>query len=306
MEDNNDNSVYFDVKQLQVLDILYATRSVTKTAERMGQTQPTISTWLKQIREKVGDPLFIRTAKEMIPTPRAEAVVMKAREALETMRQICGDEPRFDPATSTRTFRMCVPDSAHITLMPKLLQCIRDVAPNIQVETLTVDQQAPHLLESGEADLAFGGFIPGMDTGFYQQALIKQDFICLAGMDHPRIHGKLTVEDYQREAHVAVSYGGIRGVNALIKNALLTNHIERRVLLTLTGFLGVGKVIATTDLITTLPRNVGEALASQSELQVLQCPVPIPSYMIKQYWHARYHRDPGNQWFRKLVVQLAE
>ena len=36
---------YFDVKQLQLLDVLYATRSVTKTAERLGQTQPTVSTW---------------------------------------------------------------------------------------------------------------------------------------------------------------------------------------------------------------------------------------------------------------------
>lgn len=62
----------------KLLDVLHSTRSVTKTAERLGQTQPTISTWLKQIRDKVGDPLFIRTAKEMIPTPRADQIVEKA------------------------------------------------------------------------------------------------------------------------------------------------------------------------------------------------------------------------------------
>ena len=140
MDDRTDTSSYFDVKQLQLLDVLYATRSVTKTAERLGQTQPTISTWLKQIRDKVGDPLFIRTSKEMIPTPRADLMVKKAREILEAMRQISGAVPHFDPATSTRIFRMCAPDSAHITMIPRLLQCIRDTAPNVQMETLPVSE----------------------------------------------------------------------------------------------------------------------------------------------------------------------
>ena len=306
MDDHHDTSGYFDVRQLQLLDVLYTTRSVTRTAERLGQTQPTVSTWLKQIRDKVGDPLFIRTAKEMVPTPRADMLVEKAREILEAMRQISGAVPHFDPATSNRVFRICAPDSAHITMIPRLLQCIRGIAPNVQVETLPVNDNSARLLESGDADLAYGGFIPGMDTGFYQQALIKQDFICLASMDHPRVQARMTLEDYQREAHVAVSYGGIHGVNALIKSALHASHIQRRVLLTLTGFLGIGKVIATTDLITTLPRNIGETLASQYGLQILECPVGIPSYMIKQYWHARYHRDPGNQWLRKLCAQYAE
>jgi DNA-binding transcriptional LysR family regulator len=306
MDDRTDSSGYFDVKQLQLLDVLYATRSVTKTAERLGQTQPTISTWLKQIRDKVGDPLFIRTAKEMIPTPRADMMVEKAREILEAMRQISGTVPHFEPATSTRIFRMCAPDSAHITMIPRMLQCIREIAPNVQMETLPVSENTARLLEEGGADLAYGGFIPGMETGFYQQALIKQDFICLASTDHPRIRGRLSLDDYQREAHVAVSYGGIHGVNALIKSALHAQHVERRVLLTLTGFLGIGKVIASTDLISTLPRNIGETLARQNGLQVLDCPVTIPSYMIKQYWHSRYHRDPGNQWLRRLCAQFAE
>lgn len=306
MDDRSDSSAYFDVKQLQLLDVLYSTRSVTKTAERLGQTQPTVSTWLKQIRDKVGDPLFIRTSKEMIPTPRADVMVEKAREILEALRQISGAVPHFDPATSTRVFRICAPDSAHITMIPRLLQCIRGMAPNVQVEILPVSENTARLLESGEADLAYGGFIPGMDNGFYQQALIKQDFICLASMDHPRIQGRLSLQAYQGEAHVAVSYGGIHGVNALIKSALHAQHVERRVLLTLAGFLGIGKVIATTDLISTLPSNIGETLAAQYGLQILDCPVRIPGYMIRQYWHARYHRDPGNQWLRKLCAQYAE
>jgi DNA-binding transcriptional LysR family regulator len=305
-DDRYDTGAYLDVRQLQLLDVLHTTRSVTRTAERLGQTQPTVSAWLRRIRERVGDPLFVRTSKEMVPTPRADLLVEKAREILEAMRQISGMAPGFDPAVSTRVFRICAPDSAHITMIPPLLRCIRGIAPNVQVKTLPIDENTARLLENGDADLAFGGFVPGMDTGFYQQALISQDFICLAGADHPHIRGRLTLEDYQREAHVAVSYGGTHGINALIQSVLHAGRIKRRVLLTLTGFLGIGSVIATTDLIATLPRNIGETLAGQYGLQVLDCPVEIPTYMIKQYWHARYHRDPGNQWLRRLCAQHAK
>jgi DNA-binding transcriptional LysR family regulator len=307
MDDRHDTSAYFDIKQLQLLDALHATRSVTRAAERLGQTQPTVSAWLKQIRDKVGDPLFVRTSNEMMPTPRAELLVEKAREILEAMHQMNGAAPCFDPATSARVFRICAPDSAHMTMIPRLLQYIRSVAPSIQIETLPVNENSARLLESGDADLAYGGFIPGMDTGFYQRALIRQDFICLASMDHPRIAGdELTMEDYQCEAHVAVSYGGTHGINALIRATLHAQHVQRRILLTLAGFLGIGKVIATTDLVATLPRNIGETLASQYGLRILECPVEIPSYTIKQYWHTRYHRDPGNQWLRKLCARYAQ
>ena len=77
---------FLDPRDLRLLDILYATRSVTKTAEHLGQTQPTVSSLLKRIRAQLKDPLFVRTSEGMIPTPRAEIVVSKAREILEAMR----------------------------------------------------------------------------------------------------------------------------------------------------------------------------------------------------------------------------
>ena len=44
---------FLDPRDLRLLDILYATRSVTKTAERLGQTQPTVSS-LRSEERRVG------------------------------------------------------------------------------------------------------------------------------------------------------------------------------------------------------------------------------------------------------------
>ncbi len=59
-----------DIKLLRLLDQLYTTRSVTRAAEALGQSQPTVSIWLAKLRDRLGDPLFVRTAEGMLPTPR--------------------------------------------------------------------------------------------------------------------------------------------------------------------------------------------------------------------------------------------
>ena len=304
MNDVGEYKNFLDPRELRLLDILYATRSVTRTAERLGQTQPTVSSMLKRIRAQINDPLFIRTSEGMIPTPRAEIVVSKAREILEAMRSITEEVPRFDPATATRTFRMCIPDGAQTTLLPKMLQYIRRCAPNVKFEALPLDKDTPALLESGDADLAFGGFVHYMEAGFYQQTLFEQNYICLVSAKHPRIKKQLTLEDFQREAHVAFGYG--RSF-ALIESEMKRFNIERKVMVFLPGVLGVVKIIAATDMITTLPGQIGTMLATRGSdaIRLFPCPVPMPNVVVKQFWHARFHRDPGNQWLRGVCAEHA-
>lgn len=296
-----DSNTFLEIRDLQILDIIYETRSVTKTAELLAQSQPTISNWLKRVRERVNDPLFVRTSNGMDPTPRCDEIVVIAREIMESLRRISSSPPPFDPATSNRVFRVCLPDAAQMTLLPKIVQYTQLNAPGILIDTLPVDENTARLLEEGAVDLAYGGFVPNMQ-GFHQEKLFEQDFICLANAYHPRIGLKLTLEDYVREAHVSVSYAGS---NAIIDDVLRRNKVKLRILLSLQGFTGVARVIATTDLITTIPRQIGLTLAQTAPLKVLNCPLPMPSYEVKQYWHPRFNSDPGNQWLRGLFSAMA-
>jgi DNA-binding transcriptional LysR family regulator len=80
--------------------------------------------------------------------------------------------------------------------------------------------------------------------------------------------------------------------------------VSRHVVLVLPGFLGLAAIVSTTDLIATLPRHIGETLAGASGLRVHTCPVAIPSFTVKQHWHARYHQEPANRWLRSVVAAL--
>ncbi len=289
------------LKLLRLFELLYSTASVTRSAERLGQSQPTVSIWLSQLRELLHDPLFVRTPEGMQPTPRAEALMPTVRDALACVRRLAEPAPEFVPAQATRRFRIGMTDASHITLLPQLLAHLRGVAPGVKLEAARIDSDTAHALEAGDADLAIG-LVPGLEAGFYQQTLFTQDWICLAGRHHPRVgDGRLTLRRYQAEPHAGIVSGT---GHQLLAAALKERNIRRNVQLELPGFLGLPAILSTTDLIATLPRHIGETLARSADLQVLKCPLPIPTFQVKQHWHARFHHDATNRWLRGVCAAL--
>ena len=289
-----------DLKLLRLLDALHATRSVTRTAERLALSQPTVSIGLARLRKMLSDPLFVRTSEGMQPTPRTEDLMPSVRQVLSGMSQLVSSASHFDAATSARTFRIFMTDASHITLMPRLFAHVHALAPGIRLEAATIGPNMAAELQSGEADLALG-LIPGLEAGFYQQALFDQDWICLANPRHPRLGAKLTLQTYLSEAHVGIVSG--TGANLLDK-ALQQAGQQRQVQLALPGFLGLSAILLSSDLIATLPRHIGETLAQAGGLQVLPCPLPIEGFTVKQYWHTRFHHDPANRWLRAICSTL--
>ena len=285
---------------LRLFDALFTTGSVTKAAEKLGQRQPTISIWLARLRQELDDPLFIRSAEGMLPTPRAEALIGTARQALEMLRRLAELRSDFDPATAKRRFTICMTDGSHITLLPAILAYVRRIAPGVRIEAAQIGADTPRMLQSGEADLALG-FISDLDAGHFQQALFPQDWVCLVNANHARIRDRITARDFRREAHVLVRSGT---GHQLLADALQKQRMVLDIALELPGFLGLPAIVGTTDLIATLPRHIGETLAHYYGLRVLDCPLSIAGFTVKQYWQARFHHDPASQWLRDVCRQL--
>lgn len=289
-----------DLKLLRLLDALHASQSVTRTAERLGLSQPTISIGLARLRKMLDDPLFVRTPEGMQATPRTQALMPAVRQVLDGMDLLVSVTAQFDAGSSERRFRIFMTDASHVTLMPRLFAHVRALAPGVKLEAATLGPDMAQALQSGEADLALG-LIPTLDRGFYQQALFDQDWVCLCNADHPSIGEKLHLKHYLAEAHVGI----VSGTGAqLLESALQKLGKPRRVQLALPGFLGLPGILSTSDLVATLPRHIGETLAQAAGLRVLPCPVAIEGFTVKQYWHTRYHQDPANRWLRSVCAEL--
>lgn len=283
---------------MRMFAAIHATGSVTGAAERLGLSQPTVSIGLGQLRRHFGDALFVSTGTGMEPTALADQLIGPVEDALQALRRIAEWRMEFDPATEVRLFRICMTDASHITLMPRLYQEARRLAPGVTLMALPINRQTPQLLQSGDADLALG-LIPDLGKGFFQQVLYQQDWVCLTRRDHPA--GQLTRAAYEAADHVHVEAGTGQ---QLLLDALSGLRVTRKVTLTLPGFLGLSAVLGASDLIATLPRHTGQTLARQSSLLVHDCPFPIPGFSVTQLWHERFNKDPASIWLRRLCAAL--
>ena len=297
--DPNDTPL-LDAKLLRLFDLLYTTGSVTRAAELLGQRQPTESIWRARLRQVLRDPLFVLSATGMQPTPRADALIGTVRQALAALRRLAAWEQDFVAATATRLFRICMTDASHVTLLPHILRHVRLAAPDLRIEATQINADTARALQSGEADLALG-LIPELESGFFQQALFPQDWVCLVNPSHPRVSGGISIEAYQAEEHIGIVSGTGAG---LLLATMKRQKLDRRVAVELPGFLGLPAIVAATDLVATLPRHIGETLAAVYGLRVVACPVDIPGFTVKQHWHARFHHDEGNRWLRGLCADL--
>ena len=290
-----------DLKLLAIFEEIYKTRSVSRAGENLGMAQSSVSVALTRLRRYFGDSLFVRTAEGMQPTPYATELLRPVCEALELLRVATRQRAAFIPAQSERSFRVCMTDISHIQLLPRLINRLSEIAPAVRIEITHISMQTATMLASGDADLAVG-FMPELDAGFYQQRLLEQSFACVIRRDHPRVHARLSLARFKQERHAVIIAAGTG--HELVERELDRLGVQRHVALQLPNFLGIGALVAATDLVVTVPQRVAETLARIADVKVLPPPMVLPKFSIKQHWHERYHLDPANQWLRSMISEL--
>ena len=291
----------FDLKLLSVIGELHRTRSVSQAAERLGLSQSAVSMSLAKLSEHFNDPLFVRTSTGMEPTHHATQLIGILSQAEDLLQTAFGRAVVFDARTSERLFHIQSTDIAQVTLVPKLMQHLKKMAPSVRIDLQRIAPSTPKLLESGELDLAVGFILP-MGAGFCQQRLFKERFICAMRSDHPRIGNTLSVKAFENESHLAVATSGTG--HSIVEKTLEAHKIQRRVSLTVPSFLGIATIITSSDHLVILPEQLGRHLAAPGNIKVLPLPFEIPTYYIMQHWHERYSQDPASQWLRTVVAEL--
>jgi DNA-binding transcriptional LysR family regulator len=292
----------FDLNLLQVIVALDATRSVTRAAESLGMSQPGLSTALARLRRYFGDPMFVRTSEGMRPTPRGMAVADEARALLQRVNEKVLNGPRFVPEETNTEFRFAMPDVAEMTFMPTLIEALRTSAPNATLRTASYAPKDLELaMESGQVDIAFGYFPDLKSSAFFKQRLMMHGFSCMLRTGHPAAK-RLTKAMFSELEHVLVE-APTRSLE-LVDNYLDRRQIYRKVRLRTMHYMTLPIVVASTDLVATVPSAVGRFFADRGQIVLVEPPYDIPKFPIQQHWHRRYDQDPRNRWLREQLAKL--
>jgi DNA-binding transcriptional LysR family regulator len=291
-----------DLNLLVVFNELHKHGRVSAAAESLGISQPGVSNALSRLRKLLGDELFLRTSRGMVPTPYAESLAQPIADALSALQGTLNARVAFDPAHSERAFVIGVNDVGETYFLPRLMRALDQVAPGVTIRTVrTTSIDVRDEMERGRMDLAMG-FLPGLKGGFFQRRLFRQPYVCIFRQDHPLARSGVSARQFRAAEHVAiVSEGTGHGV---VDEVIARAGIRRRLRLTVPHFMAVGPVLQATDMIAVVPQRFADCACGPFGLAAAPCPVKIPESVINVFWHARNHREAANQWLRQVVVDV--
>jgi DNA-binding transcriptional LysR family regulator len=285
-----------DLNLFVVLDAIYTEGGITRASERLNLTQPAISHALARLRELVGDPLFVREGHAMVPTAAAHALIDPVRRALKEIEGSLNQLQQFDPATSTRSFRIGMRHVVESATLPELALRVRSKAPGVRIAAVHHDRDALHgALATGELDAAIDVLLPREPHVSYER-LAGGKMVVAVRVDHPRVRDTLDLATYLDLDHVITS--SRRSGPGLEDVALQRLGHERRVVVRCQHHWTACQLVATSDLLLTMPeRYAGIANAALGN-RLLPFPVAAAANDLYLYWHANADAEPGNRWLR--------
>lgn len=290
-----------DFGLLLTLDALLQEGNVTMAARRLGLSTPAASHALARIRQRLGDPLLVRSGRSMALTPRAEGLRPLVRNLVEEATRVLSPPGPLDPRTLDRTFTIFATDHALLVLGPVLDRMVTAVAPNVSLRFLpSVIDDWTHLRD-GTADLSIclpGAFPPEYRT----HQLFEERFVCVVRRDHPRAARRLTLDAYLALEHIVVAP---LGKPSHVDAALAARGHSRRIRHVVPYFATALHLITQSDHILTVSESAARTMADAWPLTLLEPPLPLPPYGVHVLWHPRLDTEPANRWLRGLLVQAA-
>lgn len=295
-----------DLNLLRVLDALLRHGSTVRAADALGMSQPAVSAALGRLRQRLGDPLFVRRGQGLAPTPRAQAMEAPLREALERIEALVSP-PGFDPARSRDVFRLAGADFWAEMLMPALGERLSREAPGVRVQLVDlVPSGTLSTLERSEVDLVF---LPKQEMPPWAvwRDLFASPFVTIARAGHEGLAGvkpgsEVPLDLFCALGHVLMSVEG--RLTAAMDVALAEAGRERRVVMTMPFFSGVVRAVAASDRVAMIPEQLARAVAAREGLEIYAPPLPPPAPTIGMAWHRRTDASPAHRWLRGVVAGL--
>jgi DNA-binding transcriptional LysR family regulator len=292
-----------DLNLLVVFDTVYTEGGITPASRKLSLSQPAVSHALGRLRELLGDPLFERQGRGVIPTPLARSLAGPVREALAGLQATLGAAGRFDPSTTERSFRLGLREALEPSVLPELARSLGAAGPGLALAAGRHDR--PRLerdLAAGEFDVALDVLLPVADRVPHERVLVDR-LVVVARREHPRLRS-LRARAWDLDAYLGLEHVQVssrRRGPTLEDMALRPLGRARRVRLRCQSHVAACRIAAATDLVATIPEAYARQAVAADAHRVLALPLAglvLETYM---YWAEGAAGDPANAWLRDQV-----
>lgn len=295
------NLASVDLNLLVALDALLHEVHVGAAARAVGLSQPAMSHALRRLRTLFADELLVRTGTGMRLTSRGEALRAPVRAALKGLAAVLKPSS-FDPATSTRHFKIMLSDYTSALLAPALLLRLAGEAPRVRVDIVPWDRDAARCLERlREVDAALSCELEPYASLRRQRVFQDRDAL-VARRDHPQRARFGDAEAVLGTPHVAVIEHDHE--QDPVDEWLSSIGLERALSASVPQYLLALQLVAKSELLAIVPERLALQHARSLGLEVLPVPLDIGHFDEFMLHGERTHEDPGSAWLRQTIASI--
>jgi DNA-binding transcriptional LysR family regulator len=289
----SDANSYLDLNLLRVFLAIWDLRSLTAAGDRLGLTQPAISHALRRLRERFGDPLFVRVANRMLPTDAAVRLHEPLDQAFELLNRTLQSGVIFDPRVTERTFRVAMSDIAEVYILPRLATELSRISPYIRIHVVPLlPDSVVSSMRSGEIDLAIGA-VSMPDKDLVSIDVFNDRYICLVRAGHPMAKSRLARSDFSK-----LRFFFARTTSSVYQLAeqWLADEDARPRIAVRGHFTTAPEIVRHSDLAAIFPRLLAMDLHRAKDFRLLDLPFDLPPMEVRVHSHARFANDTGIKW----------
>jgi DNA-binding transcriptional LysR family regulator len=257
---------------------------------------------LSRLRGLFADDLFVRTPNRMEPTARAREIAPLVSAAIGHIEAALNLGVGFDPAKSAGIFTAGMAEYAEVALVGRLAASFARQAAKATLRlTPLTGSEAAEQLDKGAIDVAVS-HLRALPAHLDSMVLLRDPFVLIARRDHPLAIQSPSIEAYAALDHVLVSPRG--DTTGAVDHALADFGLKRRIALLVATYLALPAVLASSDLVATVPRRTAWQIAALADIQIMPLAIDL-SATVSMAWHRRTASEPAQTWFRSLLSEAA-
>ncbi len=280
----------FDLNQLVSLDALLRERSVSRAADKVHISQSAMSWVLAQLREHFGDPLLVRSGRNLVLTPFAKNLTGPVGDLLGQAHALTARTPAQAFEQVDRELKIAASDYVLTAGMANAIKQTQPAMPNLRFDVLPLSTDSARLLALGEIDLLCAG--QTLDVGLPPNECIFEDqFTCLACTETGPGSDTISVEDYLSSRHVVLRYFEHQ-LTFEDEEAVRRMGLKRQRQIAVWSSSLVPQLISGTAMIATVAERIARPMAAVWPLKILPFPLPQDPVRVYAYWHESRNEDP--------------
>jgi DNA-binding transcriptional LysR family regulator len=291
-----------DLNLFVIMTTVYQQGSITAAANKLHLTQPAVSHAIARLRDKFGDPLFVRHGRKMVPTAFCQRIYPDVKQAIGLLNKTVSQPAIFDIQQHKREIKLGLRDVLESMFFPILVPDLLNNTPNLTVNSRQIKRnELEPLLAQQDLDIVIDVLMP-THKDISSCLVCHESFSLVCRQKHP-ILNELSIENYAKSSHALVSLKDF--AIDTVDMALATKGITRNIVLRCEHYFAAINVVSQSDMIMTMPSSYAKLLQQSIPIEVAPLPFHVPDLAVHMYWHKQAEEDPINQWTRDKLMAIS-